>query len=62
MASDKSAQIIDVAREMGASLAGIAGVEQLKDSPSHRILNTHTGLEIADSPASPGRAPPVPPS
>jgi epoxyqueuosine reductase len=50
MTSDQGAQIIDMAREMGASLAGIASVEQLKDSPSHQILNVHTGLEIADFP------------
>jgi len=50
MTSDPGVQIVDVAREMGASLAGIAGVEQLKDSPSHHILNMHTGLEIADFP------------
>jgi epoxyqueuosine reductase len=48
MMPDKGAQIIDMAREMGAALAGIASVEQLRESPSHQILNMDTGLEIAD--------------
>lgn len=48
MASDQGAQIIDMARQMGAALAGIASVEQLRASPSHHILNMHAGLEIPD--------------
>ncbi len=39
MASDSGAQIIEMAKEMGASLAGIASVELLKKSPAHRILS-----------------------
>jgi epoxyqueuosine reductase len=38
MASDRSAQIIDTAKEMGAAIAGIASVELLKKSPSHDML------------------------
>ena len=38
MASDRSAQIIDTAKEMGAAIAGIASVELLKESPSHDML------------------------
>jgi len=48
MTSDRGAQIIDKAREMGATMAGIASVELLKNSPSHQILNMKTGLEIKD--------------
>jgi len=46
MKSDKSTRIIEKAREMGATIAGIASVEILKKSPSHQILATKTGLEI----------------
>jgi epoxyqueuosine reductase len=35
---------------MGAALAGIANVQQLQRSPSHRILDMHTGLEIPGFP------------
>jgi epoxyqueuosine reductase len=38
MTSDRGAQIIEKAREMGAALAGIASVELLKKSPSHEML------------------------
>jgi epoxyqueuosine reductase len=38
MAWDRSAQIIDKAKEMGAAIAGIASVELLKKSPSHDML------------------------
>ena len=38
MTSDTGAQIIDKAKEMGASMAGIANVEILKKSPSHEII------------------------
>jgi epoxyqueuosine reductase len=38
MTSDRGSQIIEQAKEMGASLAGIASVELLKKSPSHEIL------------------------
>jgi hypothetical protein len=34
MTSDTDAQIIDKAKEMGVSMAGIANVELLKKSPS----------------------------
>jgi len=37
MTSDTGVQIIDKAKEMGASMAGIANVELLKKSPSHEI-------------------------
>ncbi len=50
MTSDRGARIIEKAKEMGASLAGIASVELLKDSPSHHIQNMKTGLEIKDFP------------
>ena len=38
MTSDRGAQIIEKAKEMGAAIAGIASVELLKKSPSHEIL------------------------
>ncbi|MGD2144222.1 MAG: epoxyqueuosine reductase [Anaerolineae bacterium] len=38
MTSDRGAQIIGKAKEMGAAIAGIAPVELLKKSPSHEIL------------------------
>ena len=38
MTSDKGAQIIEKARELGASMAGIASVDLLKRSPSHKVL------------------------
>ena len=38
MKSDRGSQIIENAKDMGASIAGIASVEQLKKSPSHRLL------------------------
>ena len=39
MTSDRGAQIIEKAREIGATMAGIASVELLKKSPSHEILS-----------------------
>jgi epoxyqueuosine reductase len=48
MVSDRGTRIIEKAKEMGATRAGIASVELLKDSPSHKILNMKTGLEIKD--------------
>ena len=45
MTSDTGAQIIDKAKEMGASMAGIANVELLKKSPSHEIIKK-LGMEI----------------
>ena len=45
MTSDTGAQIIDKAKEMGASMAGIANVELLKKSPSHEIIKK-LGIEI----------------
>jgi epoxyqueuosine reductase len=45
MKSDTGAQIIDKAKEMGASMAGIANVELLKESPSHEIIKK-LGMEI----------------
>jgi len=41
-------QIIRRAIEKGAAMAGIASVELLKNTPSHKILNMKTGLEIKD--------------
>jgi epoxyqueuosine reductase len=38
MTSDRGAQIIEKARELGAAMAGIASVERLKGSPSHEML------------------------
>jgi len=38
MTSDRSAQIIGRAKELGAAIAGIASVELLMESPSHEIL------------------------
>jgi epoxyqueuosine reductase len=38
MTSDRGAQIIGKAMELGAAIAGIASVELLKKSPSHEIL------------------------
>ena len=45
MTSDRGAQIIEKAREMGATMAGIASVELLRKSPSHEILSKF-GTEI----------------
>jgi epoxyqueuosine reductase len=45
MTSDTDAQIIDKAKERGASMAGIASVELLKNSPSHEIIKK-LGMEI----------------
>ena len=45
MTSDKSAQIIGKAKELGAATAGIASVELLRKSPSHEILGRF-GTEI----------------
>lgn len=45
MTSDRGAQIIEKAKEMGAAIAGIASVEFLKKSPSHEILSKF-GTEI----------------
>jgi epoxyqueuosine reductase len=45
MTSGTGAQIIDKAKEMGASMAGIANVELLKKSPSHEIIKK-LGMEI----------------
>jgi epoxyqueuosine reductase len=41
MTSDRSAQIIGKARELGAAIAGIASVELLQESPSHKILRKY---------------------
>ena len=41
MASDRSAQIIEKAKELGAAMAGIASVEPLQESPSHQILGKY---------------------
>jgi epoxyqueuosine reductase len=38
MTSDRSAQIISKAKELGAAIAGLASVELLQESPSHKIL------------------------
>ncbi len=45
MTPDKGTQIIDKAKEMRASMAGIANVELLKNSPSHAIIK-QLGMEI----------------
>jgi epoxyqueuosine reductase len=45
MAPDRGAQIIEKAKEMGATLAGIASVEMVQKSPSHRILSKY-GTQI----------------
>ena len=45
MTSDNRARIIEKAKGMGATVAGIASVELLKESPSHRILSEF-GTEI----------------
>jgi epoxyqueuosine reductase len=41
MKSDKSAQIIRKAEDLGAAIAGIASVELLQESPSHKILGKY---------------------
>ena len=48
MNSNFAIQIIRKAREKGAAMAGITSVESLKKTPSHKILNMKTGLEIRD--------------
>jgi epoxyqueuosine reductase len=45
MASDKSTQIVEKAKQLGAAMAGIASVELLRKSPSHEILGRF-GTEI----------------
>ena len=45
MTPDTGVQIIEKAKEIGVTLAGIASVEFLKESPSHRILSKF-GTEI----------------
>ena len=45
MTPDKATQIIEKAKEMGASIAGIANVQLLKESPSHAIIKK-LGMEI----------------
>jgi len=42
---DKGLQIINKAKEIGASIAGIANVQLLKESPSHAIIKK-LGMEI----------------
>ena len=39
MTPDRGAQIIEKAKEMGATMVGIASVELLRKSPSHEILS-----------------------
>jgi epoxyqueuosine reductase len=51
--SDYGAQIIEMAKEMGATMAGIASTELLKNSPSHEILRT-MGTEIDGVASAPG--------
>jgi epoxyqueuosine reductase len=46
--SNIGAQLIRRVREKGAAMAGIASVALLKKTPSHKILNMKTGLEIED--------------
>jgi epoxyqueuosine reductase len=41
MTSDRSAQLIGIAKELGAAIAGIASVERLQKSPSHHILGKY---------------------
>ena len=41
MTSDIGTQIIEKAKEMGATLAGIASVELLRESPSHMMLHKY---------------------
>ena len=55
MTSDKSAQIIEKAKEMGAAMAGIASVGLLKESPSHEILRK-IGMETDGVGSAPGMA------
>ncbi|RLC18529.1 MAG: epoxyqueuosine reductase [Deltaproteobacteria bacterium] len=43
--SDTGTQIVDKAKEIGASMAGIANVELIKKSPSHEIIK-QLGMEI----------------
>ncbi len=46
MNSDRSTAILEKAIKLGATMAGLASIELLKKSPSHRILTMKTGLEI----------------
>jgi epoxyqueuosine reductase len=56
MTSDRSAQIIQRAKELGATMAGIASIELLKKSPSHKIrdkidaeaVKADSSLDLAD--------------
>jgi epoxyqueuosine reductase len=50
MTSDTGAQIIGKAKELGATLAGIASVDLLKKSPSHEIVGKYgTRIDGVDS-------------
>lgn len=50
MTSGRGAQIIAKAKEMGATMAGVASVERLKKSPSHEILSEFgTHIDGVDS-------------
>ena len=48
MKSNVANQIIEKAKEKGATMAGIASIELLKKTPSHEIINMKSGLEIID--------------
>jgi epoxyqueuosine reductase len=51
--SDRTAHIIEKARDLGATMAGIASIESLKESPSHEILKEF-GTEINGVAVLPG--------
>lgn len=55
MTSEKSAMIIEKAKEIGAAMAGIANVKLLKKSPSHEILRK-IGMETDGVGSAPGTA------
>jgi epoxyqueuosine reductase len=48
MKSNIGTEIIEKAKEKGAAMAGMAPVELLENSPSHKIIKLKTGLEIED--------------
>jgi hypothetical protein len=45
MAADLGAQIVSKAKKLGATMAGIARVDLLRESPSHQVLRT-LGLTV----------------
>ena len=48
MDAEAGARILEKAKSAGAELAGFASVKLVGESPSHKLQNMATGLEIRD--------------